>query len=127
MSYLSARNLRIRDDIKSIHSIHKKKLRIIYKMLAVHENEMTEFKKVSIRYDDSTRTYYCFYRNKENPSLEVILSYELNQGKWIVDTMEYKYIFENKFNELFNEKNIPFEEQIRYVINYLDLHFGKFK
>jgi hypothetical protein len=41
--------------------------------------------------------------------------------------MEYKNIFENKFNELFKEKNIPFEEQIRYVIDYLDTYFGKFK
>ncbi len=96
-------------------------------MLAVNENRMTESKKVSIRYDDSTRTYYCFYRQTDHLSSELILSYELNQGKWIVDTMEYKNIFENKFNELFNEKNIPFEEQIRYIINYLDTYFGKLK
>ncbi len=89
-------------------------------MLAVKENES---KKVSIRYDNSTRTYYCFYHS----SSELILSYELNQEKWIVETMEYKNIFENKFNELFKEKNIPFEEQIRYVIDYLDTYFGKFK
>jgi len=96
-------------------------------MLAVHENEISETKKVSIRYDKSTRTYYCFYHIIDNLPSELILSYEINQGKWIVDTIEYKNIFEKKLNELFNDKNIPFEEQIPYVIDYLDTYFGKFK
>jgi len=96
-------------------------------MLAVHENEICASKKFSIRYDNSTRTYYCFYHKTDNLSSELILSYELNEGKWIVDTIEYKKIFEKNLNELFNEKNIPFEEQIPYVIDYLDTYFGKFK
>jgi hypothetical protein len=96
-------------------------------MLAVHENENPKTKKVSIRYDDLTRTYYCFYYKTDNLLSELILSYELNQGKWIVDTIEYKKIFEKKLNELFNVKHIPIQEQIPYVIDYLDTYFGKFK
>ena len=98
-------------------------LRIICDMLAVNESETNKSKKISIRYDDSTRTYYCFYRSV----VEVILSYDANRGKWTVETMEYKDIFEDKLNGLFKEKNIPFEEQIRYVIDYLDEYFGRFK
>ncbi len=109
---------RIRDNIKSCIQ-----LRIISNMLAVNETEISESKKFSIRYDNSTQTYYCFYHSL----VEVILSYELNRGKWTVETMEYKDIFEDKLNELFKEKNIPFEEQIRYVIDYLDTYFGRFK
>jgi len=96
-------------------------------MFAVHENEISESKKVSIRYDASSRTYYCFYHKKDNLLSELILSYDVNEGKWIVDTIEYKNIFEKKLNELFNDKTIPFEEQIRHVIDYLDTYFGKFQ
>lgn len=94
-------------------------------MLAIHENEIIGSKKVSIRYDKSTRTYYCFYHRKDDLSLELILSYEIDEDKWIVDTVEFKDILEKKLNELFNKEKIPFEEQIPYIIDYLDTYFGK--
>jgi hypothetical protein len=96
-------------------------------MLALHENEIPSSKKISIRYDNSTRTYYCFYHKTDHLLTELIFSYELNEGKWIIETNAFKNIFETKFNQLFQEKNIPFEEQIRYVIDYLDTYFGKLK
>jgi len=96
-------------------------------MLAIHENEINENKKVSIRYDTSSRTYYCFYRRTDNMSSELILSYDLNEGKWSVDTIEYKNILEKKLNDLFNDEHIPFEEQLRYVIDYLDTYFSEFE
>jgi hypothetical protein len=96
-------------------------------MLAVHEREVHKTKKVSIRYDSSTRTYYCFYHRTDDLSSELILSYDLNECRWNVDTIEYKNLFETKLNQLFNDKKLPFEEQIRYVIDYLDDHFGKLR
>ena len=95
-------------------------------MLATHEKETHKVKKVSIRYDSTTRTYYCFYNRTDDFSSELILSYDLNECKWNVDTYEFKNIFEIKLNKLYNDKNIPFEEQIRHVINYLDTYFGRF-
>ncbi|CAF3994621.1 unnamed protein product, partial [Rotaria sp. Silwood1] len=60
-------------------------------------------------------------------SSTLILSYDLNQNKWTIDTIEYNYIFKNYLNDLFNENNnISFEEQIQYIINYLDSYFRMF-
>ncbi len=40
---------------------------------------------------------------------------------------EYKNILEKKLNDLFNDEHIPFEEQLRYVIDYLDTYFSEFE
>jgi hypothetical protein len=93
-------------------------------MSGLYEKEINEFKKVSIRYDNSSRTYYCFYHRTDNSIFDLTLSYDLNVRKWIVETYEYKHLFETKLNELFHEDQIPFEEQVRYVIDYLDSYFG---
>ena len=91
------------------------------------KTKINENKKVSIRYDKSSRTYYCFYHRTDNISSELILSYDLNEGKWSVDTSEYKDILEKQLNDLFNDEYIPFEEQLRYVIDHLDTYFCKFE
>lgn len=88
---------------------------------------MTDLKKVSLRYDNSSETYYCFYHQKTDVASELILSYEVMKSRWNVDTMEYKNILENKLNQLFQENNRSFEEQLPYVIDYLDTYFSKFK
>lgn len=93
-------------------------------MLAIQENEIISSKKVSIRYDEPTQTYYCFYNRSDNSGIELILSYDVQENKWIVESTEYKSILEVQINELFNEENIPFEEQIPFVIEYLDTYFG---
>ncbi|CAF3997833.1 unnamed protein product, partial [Rotaria sp. Silwood1] len=93
-------------------------------MLALHDQEIYKTRKISIRYDNSTRIYYLFYHRIDILSSTLILSYDLNQNKWTIDTIEYNYIFKNYLNDLFNENNnISFEEQIQYIINYLDSYF----
>ncbi|CAF0977866.1 unnamed protein product [Rotaria sordida] len=92
-------------------------------MLTVHEQEINEIKKVSIRYDNSTRTYYFFYHRTDILSTTLILSYDLNQNQWNIDTIEYNNVFEKNLNDLFNDKKISFEEQVRYIIDYLDNYF----
>lgn len=92
----------------------------------LNEYRMSELKKVSLRYDDASETYYCFYHQTTPLASELILSYDVKQSQWNVDTMEYKIILEDKLSQLFHEKNRSFEEQLPYVIDYLDTYFSKF-
>ena len=96
-------------------------------MLTVSENETDESREVSVRYDDGTRTYYCFYRRTDHLSADLTLSYDLNERKWLVETHEYKQCLERPLNKLFENHNLPFEDQVRRVIDYLDTHFGAFR
>ena len=88
---------------------------------------MTEPKKVSLRYDRASETFYCFYHQTTQFASELILSYDMKESQWNVDTTEYKTIFEDKLNQLFQEKTRSFEEQLPYVIDYLDTYFSKFR
>lgn len=87
---------------------------------------MTDLKKVSLRYDQSSETHYCFYHQATDRAAEVILSYEVKKCRWIVDTLEYKTILEDKLNQLLEENHRTFEEQLPYVIDYLDTYFSRF-
>jgi hypothetical protein len=69
-------------------------------MSGLYEKEINEFKKVSIRYDNSSRTYYCFYHRTDNSIFDLTLSYDLNVRKWIVETYEYKHLFETNFMKI---------------------------
>ena len=94
-------------------------------MLALYGNEIQANRKVTIRFEKKLQAYYCFYHRNDDLCSELILSYDLNQNKWNVDTMEFKTTFEKALNDLFKSERIPFEEQLRYVINYLDTYFRK--
>ncbi|CAF3592936.1 unnamed protein product [Adineta steineri] len=69
-------------------------------------------------------TNLTIYARKDLIPSELILSYDLDERKWNIDTIEYKYIFETKLNHLYNNEHIPFEEQLRHVIDYLDNYFN---
>ncbi|CAF0824141.1 unnamed protein product [Adineta ricciae] len=92
-------------------------------MLALYENEIQANRRVTIRFEKKIQTYYCFYHRTDDLHSHLILSYDLNKNQWNVDTMEFKTTFEKAINDLFKSERIPFEEQLRYVINYLDTYF----
>lgn len=96
-------------------------------MLTLQDNKVNETKKVSIRYDHSSRTYYFFYHRTDIPLSPLILSYDLSQHEWNIETNEYKDLFERQFDCLFYNINMTFEEQVRHLIHYLDIYFCKFK
>lgn len=93
-------------------------------MLTESDDESNRSRQVSVRYDDGSRTYYCFYRRTEHSPADLTLSYDLNERKWLVETYEYKQSLERTLNDLIEDQNMPFEEQYQSVIDYLDTHFG---
>ena len=96
-------------------------------MLALYENEIQANRRVTIQFEKKSQTYYCFYHRIDDLCSQLILSYDLNQNQWNIDTMEFKSTFEKAINDLFKSERIPFEEQLRYVINYLDTYFRKYE
>ncbi|CAF3166447.1 unnamed protein product [Rotaria socialis] len=92
-------------------------------MLALYEEEINETKKFSLRYDNPTQTYYVFYYGTDASLSDLILSYDLHSKQWNVDTSEHKTLFGKSLNDFFYDTNLSFEEQVRYIINYLDNYF----
>ncbi|CAF1967248.1 unnamed protein product [Rotaria magnacalcarata] len=92
-------------------------------MLALYEEEINETKKFSVRYDNPTQTYYVFYYGTDASLSDLILSYDLHNKQWNVDTSEHNKLFGKNLNDFFYNTNLSFEEQVRYIINYLDNYF----
>ena len=93
-------------------------------MPSLSKDERYQLRDISLRFDPSSNTYYCFYRRTDDRTMEITLSFDLTERQWLVETLHYKSSLERNLNDLFHNATVPFEEQIRYVIHYLDTYFG---
>lgn len=87
--------------------------------------EIDELRQVSVRFDQESDTYFCFYRRIDDVSINLTLSYSLNEKRWLVETEEFQKSMEEPLNNLVQDLHLPFEEQIRHVIRYLDHYFSQ--
>lgn len=95
-------------------------------MLTVEEDDFIPSRNISLRYDETTEIYYCFYHGNENVPTDIIFSYDVKHKKWIVETKEYQNLLEKKYNQLLEENNLSFDEQIQSINDYLDAQFGEY-
>lgn len=94
-------------------------------MISTSEYEINELRQVSVRYDQKSETYFCFYRRMDDTTIQLTLSYTLNERRWAVETNEFCETIEKPLNDVVNDLNLPFEEQIRHVVRYLDQYFSE--
>jgi hypothetical protein len=93
-------------------------------MLTTNDYYVNDLRHVSIRYDQSSRTYFCFYRRTDHvPTISLTLSYDLNEQKWTIEHEQYRPVFEQFAIELEQYSACRFDEQIRHIIDYFDAYF----
>ena len=94
-------------------------------MISASDYEINELRQVSVRYDQASETYFCFYRRMDDVTINLTLSYSLKEQRWAVESNEFRSTTEKPLNDVVEDLQLPFEEQIRHVIRYLDQHFSE--
>ena len=87
------------------------------------DSEDDRFQPVSVRFDESSRTYFCFYRSNEEETIPLAFSFDLNEKKWSIDSGEFRGV---SLNEIV-DSNLSFEQQIQQIVKRFGLLKMKFQ